>query len=72
MKIEIKSGRNQDLQRQNGGDAKAEGLVQGLVVPRLHAQQRADAAAEQGGADQGALGDAPAVFPGFSLFRKHK
>ena len=60
------------LSDQDGGDADGEFGMAGLVAEKVHSGQRADAAAQQYGADQGPLGDAPAVIAGFFLVSKHK
>ena len=57
---------------ENGRAADGEFGVVGLVVKGIHTQEHADAAAKQGRADQGPLGDAPAVIPGFYLVMTHK
>ena len=61
-----------DLGDEDGGDAQGEFQVPGFVPEGVHPQQCADAAAEERRADQGPLGDAPAVFLCLDLVRKHK
>ena len=61
-----------NLGDEDGRDAKGEFQVLRLVPEGVHAQQRADAAAEGCREDQGPLGDAPAIFYGLALVRKHK
>ena len=61
-----------DLCDEDRGDAQGEFQVSGFVAETAHAEQDADAAAQDGGADQGALRDAPAVFSCSALVRVHK
>ena len=58
VEIDEQAHHKRDLEDENGGDAEAEGLVQRLVVPDLHAQPRADAAAHGRQQEQRPLPDA--------------
>ena len=61
-----------DLGNEDGGDTQGEFEVPGLMTEGVHTQQRTHAAAQERRADQGPLGDAPAIFPGFLLVDEHK
>lgn len=50
-----------ELEDEDGGEAKAEFGVLGLVVPDFHTEQGTDAAAGDGYPEQACLGDAPFV-----------
>ena len=67
-----KPDRQGDLGDEDGGDTQGEFEVPGLVAKGVHAQQRTHAAAQERRADQGPLGDAPAIFPGLVLVHQHK
>ena len=64
--------REKNLGRKDGGNAQGEFCVLGLVAEQVHSGQGADAAAQEGRADQGLFRDAPAVISGFMLVHKHK
>ena len=49
------------MEDEDGGEAEAEFVVLGLMVPDFHAEQGPDAAAGDGYPEQACLGDAPFV-----------
>ena len=49
------------MEDEDGGEAEAESVVQGLMVPYFHAEQSTDASAGDGYPEQACLGDAPFV-----------
>ena len=60
------------LGRQNGRNAEGEFSVPGFMAECVHANQAADASAENGGGEKRRFGDPPEIFLGPELVRKHK
>lgn len=55
------------MRQEDGGDAIAEFEVEGFVVPQVHAQPCAKAAANEGEEQQGGFWDAPTVVSGLQF-----
>lgn len=60
------------MEDQQGGDAEVEFGMLCLVAEGVHAQKGAKAAADCRDGHQSGFGDAPFLFYGFTLVRKHK
>ena len=60
------------IHKENGGHAQNKGPVLRLMPDGVHADETSDAAAEGSSGEKGGLRDAPKIFSGFLLVRKHK
>ena len=61
-----------ELCRKDGRDSQGEFGMAGLVAEKMHAKERADAAAQNCHGNKGGFRDAPEFFPGIVLVLKHK